>query len=119
MAETLLVVGAGQMGSGIAHLAAQSGLTVRLTDQDPSQVTRGLDRIRQFNQRAVDKGRLSADEAKALIASIHPAADIATGAAGASFAIEAVVERVEVKQAVFEALDAHLAATAVIATNTS
>jgi len=119
MAESLLVVGAGQMGSGIAHLAAQSGLTVRLTDQDPSQVTRGLDRIRQLNQRAVDKGRLSADEAKALIASIHPVADIAAGAAGASFAIEAVVERVEVKQAVFKALDAHLAANAVIATNTS
>ncbi len=117
--ETLLVVGAGQMGSGIAHLAAQSGLSVHLTDQDMTQVERGLGRIRQFTARDVDKGRLTADQAADVLKRIEPVWDIAQGAKGVSFAIEAVVERVDVKQAVFSALDAHLESDAVIATNTS
>ncbi len=119
MGETLLVVGAGQMGGGIAHLAAQSGLEVRLADLDPAQVERAIGRITKLNQRSVEKGRLTSEEAAALIGRIKPVPDVRAGAAGASFAIEAVVERVEVKQAVFSELDAQLGEDAVIATNTS
>ena len=114
--EKIQVVGAGQMGSGIAQVAAQAGLTVRLTDVDEGTLGKGLDAIRKNLYRSVEKGRMSQREMDETIGRIESGPDYAPDA---DLAIEAVVETIEVKTEVFRALDEQLGDEAILATNTS
>jgi len=114
--EKIQVVGAGQMGSGIAQVAAQAGLTVRLTDVDEGTLGKGLDAIRKNLYRSVEKGRISQREMDETIGRIESGTDYAPDA---DLAIEAVVETIEVKTEVFRALDEQLGDEAILATNTS
>ena len=112
------VIGAGNMGAGIAQLAAQSGHAVRLHDAQAGAADAGLNRIAADLDGAVERGKLEAPERDAVLARITIAPDL-TALAGCGLVIEAIVERLEVKQAVFRALEAVLAPGAVLATNTS
>jgi 3-hydroxybutyryl-CoA dehydrogenase len=115
--KTLAVVGAGQMGAGIAQAAAQSGVEVVLIDVSPDFVQKGLAGIRGQLEKAVAKGKLKAQEAQAAAARLR--AGTAEDARGAQFAVEAVTENEDVKKKVFVSLAKALPQDAVLATNTS
>jgi len=115
--KTLAVVGAGQMGAGIAQVAAQSGIEVVLIDVNADLVQKGLAGIRAQLDKAVGKGKLQAAEAQAAVARLKPGT--AEDARNARFAVEAVTENEEVKQKVFAGLAKALPQDAVLASNTS
>jgi 3-hydroxybutyryl-CoA dehydrogenase len=116
--STVAVIGAGQMGSGIAQVAATSGLTVILGDSTYELAERGLGGIKKSLARSVEKGRLAPEDSEAALSRIHPAKDL-SAAGDADMAIEAVVEAVDVKLAVMEQLDSIMKPDAIIASNTS
>ena len=116
--QTLMVIGAGQMGSGIAQVAAQAGLTVYLRDIEDRFVQRGLAGIRKNLERDVEKGRKTPADRDAILGRIHGTVDLAP-AAGADLVIEAVIENLELKKGLFRELDAICPPAAILATNTS
>jgi 3-hydroxybutyryl-CoA dehydrogenase len=115
--RTMAVVGAGQMGSGIAQVAAQSGLEVLLIDVKPELVQKGLSGIKAQMEKAVGKGKLKPEEAQSTLAHLHPGSIESAGAA--QFAVEAVTENEEVKKKVFQGLAKAMPQDAILATNTS
>jgi 3-hydroxybutyryl-CoA dehydrogenase len=116
--ERVFVAGAGLMGHGIAQVHAAIGKGVLLYEPDIARAAAGLERIAANLQRAVDKGRLTADEREATLARIEPTAD-ASAVAGADLAIEAVFEDAAVKTELWRELDRRAPAHAIFATNTS
>jgi len=116
--NTFCVVGSGQMGSGIAQVAAASGLQVIMTDISQEFIDRGLDTIRRFLSRSVEKGKLSKEEMDALLGRIRTATDI-RAAGEADFVVEAATEEESVKFKIFSDLDAACPAHTVLSTNTS
>jgi 3-hydroxybutyryl-CoA dehydrogenase len=114
--EKIQVVGAGQMGSGIAQVAAHAGLVVHLADVDETALGKGLETIEKNLSRSVEKERISQEEMDEALARIESGTEYA---ADADLAIEAVVEAAEVKAEVFRALDERLGEDAILATNTS
>jgi 3-hydroxybutyryl-CoA dehydrogenase len=118
MAGRLAVIGAGLMGSGIAQVAAQAGWQVTLRDLDGASVQRGLDAIRGSLERFAAKGTLPADQVPATLDRITPTTELEP-AAEADIVVEAVFERLDVKQEVFRSLDRLCRPDAVLATNTS
>jgi 3-hydroxybutyryl-CoA dehydrogenase len=115
--KTLAVVGAGQMGAGIAQVAAQSGIEVLLIDVNPDLVQKGLSGIRAQLDKAVGKGKLKPEEAQAAVSRLK--AGTPEDARAAQFAVEAVTENEEVKRKVFQGLARAMPQDAVLATNTS
>lgn len=118
MAKKLSVIGAGLMGSGIAQVAAQAGWQVSLRDLDEAATKRGVDGIRRSLQKFAAKGTISGEEAEAALARITPTIDL-DAAGEADVVIEAVFEKLEIKQEVFRALDRICKPEAVLGTNTS
>jgi 3-hydroxybutyryl-CoA dehydrogenase len=116
--ETIGVVGAGQMGSGIAHVAAQAGLSVVLSDVKQPFVERGLDSIDKNLQRAVDKGKLGAADKATVLSRIAITTDLERFAR-CDLAIEAVSEDLAIKSRIFSELDHVCRAGVILASNTS
>ncbi len=116
--KSIAVVGAGTMGAGIAQLAAKHRCDVHLIDLNPDVLTRAIEGITKRLDRSVEKGRTTADDRDAQLARIHPIGEIGD-LSDVELAIEAVVENLDVKKKVFEALERATPATAVLATNTS
>jgi 3-hydroxybutyryl-CoA dehydrogenase len=116
--DRMAVVGAGQMGAGIAQVAAQVGVAVVLIDSVPAAAQAGRERIAGLLERAVGKGKLAAADRDATLARIQTATRIAE-AKGVSFAVEAVTENEALKKQIFQELDAVAAPSAVLASNTS
>ncbi len=116
--ETIGVVGAGTMGSGIAHVVARSGLRVLLCDVEQRFLDRSLTQIRANLGREAAKGKLSETEIEPTIARIVTTTD-RDSLSSSDFAIEAATERFELKAEIFRALDRLLSPTAILATNTS
>jgi 3-hydroxyacyl-CoA dehydrogenase len=112
------VVGAGTMGGEIAQVIAAADVPVVLKDVDQRFVDAGLDKARQVTEATVEKGKLTPEQAEALLGRIHPALDY-DGFGDVDFVIEAVPERMEVKQTVFADLDAATPGHAILASNTS
>jgi 3-hydroxyacyl-CoA dehydrogenase/enoyl-CoA hydratase/3-hydroxybutyryl-CoA epimerase len=112
------VLGAGLMGSGIAHVAARGGLDVILLDVNAEAAERGFDHIRWQQQTAVERGRAGEAEARAVVERVRPTADYAR-LADAELVIEAVFENREVKAEVTRRAEAVLGGDAVFASNTS
>ena len=110
--EHVLVVGAGQMGAGIAQVVAASGRRVSLYDAQPGATDRALDVIRRSLGRLAEKGGPPAEE---VLARIETVDDLLS----ADLMIEAVVEDAEVKEGIFKRADAELPPEAVLASNTS
>jgi 3-hydroxybutyryl-CoA dehydrogenase len=116
--QRVFVAGAGLMGHGIAQVHAAIGLEVDLYEPEIPRATAGRDRIAGNLERAVAKGRLAADDRDAVLARIHPVADL--GAVGhADLVIEAVFEDESVKTALWAELDRRAPAHAIFASNTS
>jgi 3-hydroxybutyryl-CoA dehydrogenase len=116
--ERVAVIGAGQMGSGIAQVAAQAGLQVVLLDSVPGLAERAHQKLAGGLQRLVEKGKMAGDQRQAILDRIRPGKSV-DDAAGAGLAIEAIVEREEPKVELFRQLDALLPAEAILASNTS
>ncbi len=116
--NTLMVVGAGQMGAGIAQVAAQAGLKVYLRDVEQRFVDRGLAGIAKNLARDVEKGRKTAAEMAAIQARITGTV-APDPAAECDLVIEAIIENLEAKVALFRDLDARCPAHAILASNTS
>ena len=114
--EKIQVVGAGQMGSGIAQVAAQAGLAVHLADIEQEMVERGLETIKKNLSGSVDKERISQEEMDEAMGRIESGTEYAPDA---DLAIEAVPETLDIKTKVFQALDEQLKDEAILATNTS
>ena len=112
------VVGAGQMGNGIAHVFATAGFPVVLQDVKPEFVSKGLATIDKNLQRAVDKGKLDADTKAAVLKRIATTVGLGD-LAGCDFVVEAATEDFAVKQTLFRELDSLCGPHAILATNTS
>jgi 3-hydroxybutyryl-CoA dehydrogenase len=116
--ETIGVIGAGQMGAGIAQVAAQSGYRVLLSDREIALAEKGKAGIAKRLGAAVEKGKATATDAEAALARIETVGDYAAfGDAG--IVIEAATEREEIKRAIFAEVGAAMGGDAILATNTS
>ncbi|HEY8182404.1 MAG TPA: 3-hydroxybutyryl-CoA dehydrogenase [Thermoanaerobaculia bacterium] len=116
--KNIVVIGAGTMGNGIAHTAAASGLSATLIDVDRSILDRALNTISSNLQRGVDKGKMSADDKQAALGRIRTATDD-QAIANADIVVEAIIEKFEVKQALFQKLDSLAPKECILASNTS
>lgn len=114
----LLVAGAGQMGAGIAQVAAVAGLDVVMIDVADEFIAKGMAGIEKGLGRLVDKGRMEADARDAALARIATSTDLAAGA-DADLFVEAAPESVEIKKGLFERAAATLRDDAILASNTS
>lgn len=116
--QKVMVIGAGQMGSGIAQVCAQAGYEVILNDMKDEFFERGLSTITKNLSRDVEKGRKTEDEKSAILARITKSLTI-EDAKNADIIIEAAVENMEIKQTIFKQLDEIAPQHAILATNTS
>ncbi|MEE4540686.1 3-hydroxyacyl-CoA dehydrogenase family protein [Streptomyces sp. V4-01] len=118
MAKKLAVIGAGLMGAGIAQVSAQAGYEVTLRDVTDEALARGKDAIAASYAKFVAKERMTAADAEAALARVTTTTDL-EAAADADIVVEAVFEKIEVKQEIFAALDKIVRDDAVLASNTS
>jgi 3-hydroxybutyryl-CoA dehydrogenase len=116
--QKIMVVGAGQMGSGIAQVCAMAGYDVFLHDLKQEYVDRGLSTITKNLTRQVEKGRMTEEEKESILNRITPSFDL-NNARNIDLVIEAVVENMEVKTSIFSQLDEIAPEHAILATNTS
>ena len=116
--KKIMVVGAGQMGAGIAQVAAQAGVKVILNDIKQEFVSRGIARIEKTLEKDVTKGKKTAEEKAAILANITPSIAL-EDATDCDVVIEAAMENLEVKKNIFQKLDQVCPAHAILATNTS
>ncbi|MFK7920525.1 MAG: 3-hydroxyacyl-CoA dehydrogenase NAD-binding domain-containing protein [Bacteroidia bacterium] len=112
------VIGAGSMGSGIAQLASSHGHEVFLFDQSEESLDKARAKIRKILNRLVEKGKIEPSQADGTFNRIHPAFDYAQ-LSDCSLVIEAVVERLDVKQKIFRKLEEFIPQNCILATNTS
>jgi 3-hydroxybutyryl-CoA dehydrogenase len=113
------VIGAGTMGHGIAQVAAMAGMDVALFDAFEGAAGKGLGKIRENLDKGVERGKVTVDARDAALARLRVESTIDAAAADAGLVIEAVVESLDVKTALFAELDRIAPATAILATNTS
>ncbi len=112
------IIGSGTMGHGIAHVCAQAGMTVRLHDADAGRLAAALGKVKANLDKGVEKGKVSPDERDGALSRLH-AAPALSDLADCDLVIEAVPEKLALKQELFGALDTIVGADAVFATNTS
>ena len=116
--QTFGVIGAGQMGNGIAQVAAASGLSVIMNDIKDEFVQKGLNNITKLLNRAVDKGKLNGADKDAILGRIRTSVNIGD-MSGADFVVEAATEREDLKFKIFRDLDGICEPSVILATNTS
>jgi 3-hydroxybutyryl-CoA dehydrogenase len=112
------VIGAGQMGTGIAHVVALGGYDVLLHDISAERLEAGIDQIKRNMSRQVVRGLISQDDMDGAMKLIKPAGELQT-IGGADLAIEAATENEETKKTIFKALGPHLSDKTLLASNTS
>ncbi|UDF03857.1 3-hydroxybutyryl-CoA dehydrogenase [Asticcacaulis sp. AND118] len=112
------VIGAGQMGSGIAQVCAQAGYEVFLYDQQATAIARSIEKINKGIARSVEKGVITAETAATAVTLVKPAA-MASELSTCDLVIEAATEDEEVKKAIFKSVSEHLKPEAILASNTS
>ncbi len=117
--QTVTVVGAGNMGSGIAQAFASGGFKVTLNDVSAEAVAKGLERIRKPLEKRVAEGKMPQADLDALLSRLTPQPDLKAAVADADLVIEAVFEDLKVKQELFAKLDGLAPAKTLLATNTS
>ncbi|QUW21140.1 3-hydroxybutyryl-CoA dehydrogenase [Sporosarcina sp. Marseille-Q4063] len=116
--QKVMVIGAGQMGGGIAQVCAQAGYDILLNDIKEESYTKGLAVISKNLSRNVEKGRMSEEEKTAVLGRITKSLDL-QDAKNADIVIEAAVENMEVKRSIFAKLDEIAPDHAILASNTS
>jgi 3-hydroxybutyryl-CoA dehydrogenase len=117
--DQITVLGAGTMGHGIAHVAAQAGYRTILFDIDDSAVERGMSKIRANLDKGVEKGKVAPEERDRTLANLSVSTDLEPATAAADIVIEAVPERADIKQELFRTIDRVTADTCIYASNTS
>ena len=117
--ERIAVVGGGTMGNGIAHVCAQAGRRVTLVDTEQDLLERALNTIFKNLDRQVKKEIISAGEKDETVNRISTTVDLEEGVEGAELVVEAVPEKIALKEKIFRALDESAPADAILATNTS
>jgi len=115
--RTIAVIGAGQMGSGIAQVCATNGYRVLLSDASLERAQQGKDKIARIVKKQAEKGKLDRDQAAELLTRIVPKS--ADDVAEADLAVEAATEEQKLKIEIFKAVDARLRPEALLASNTS
>lgn len=116
--KKIMVIGAGQMGSGIAQVCAQAGFHVVLNDMNEAALEKGLGNIEKLLTRAVEKERINEEDKEATLARLTSSSSL-EAASDCDLVIEAVIENMDVKASVFQQLDEIAPAHAILATNTS
>src|SRR5688572_19875569 len=116
--EHVGVVGAGTMGAGIAQTFAQSGVRVTLVDTFPDALARGADKVRAGIGKMAEKGLLAPPAAESAVKNLATAGSL-DALKSVGLVVEAVPEKTELKESVFQTLDALLAPGAILASNTS
>ena len=116
--QTIGVIGAGQMGNGIAHVFAQAGFSVLIQDISEAFAAKGVATVDKNLQRGVDKGKMTAEEKVATLGRIRTTTKLEDLAA-CDIVIEAATEKWEVKKQIFETLDKVCKPGAILASNTS
>ena len=117
--KKICVLGAGLMGSGIAQISAEAGFDVSMRDIEDRFVQGGLNMIKKNYERAIGKGKMTKEQADALLSKIKGTLDIAEAVKGAQVVIEAVIENMDLKKQVYKELDQFSAKDTILATNTS
>jgi 3-hydroxybutyryl-CoA dehydrogenase len=118
MSDRIAVIGAGQMGNGIAHVFAQAGYAVTMIDVAAAALEKGKGTIASNLERQVKKGTIDAAARDATLARVATSSDIAA-AAGATLVVEAATENVDLKYRIFADMDRLASPDAILATNTS
>ena len=116
--QSIGVIGAGQMGNGIAHVSAQAGLTVVMQDISEAFAAKGVANIDKNLQRGVDKGKMTAEEKAAILGRIRTTTKL-EDLADCDIVVEAATENWVIKKQIFETLDKVCKAGAILASNTS
>jgi len=117
--KKICVLGAGLMGSGIAQVSAEAGYEVSMRDIEDRFVQGGLNIIKKNYERAISKGKMSQEQADALLSKVKGTLDMAEAVKGAAVVMEAVIENMDLKKQVYKELDQLCAKETVLATNTS
>ncbi|HTK51127.1 MAG TPA: 3-hydroxybutyryl-CoA dehydrogenase [Gemmatimonadaceae bacterium] len=118
MTDRVAVIGAGQMGNGIAHVFAQSGMPVTMVDVSEDALQRGRSTIEKNMDRQVKKNALSADDKQAALGRIATSTEL-RAAADATLIVEAATENIDLKFRIFSDLDRLAAPGTILASNTS
>ena len=116
--KTVGIIGAGQMGSGIAHVCALAGYDVLLNDVNSDQINKGLEAVRRYLERQVSKGQMTQGVMDEVLGRVRPAADYAA-LKDADIVIEAATENEAIKKEIFRGVCEHLKPEALLASNTS
>ena len=117
--KKVLVIGAGQMGSGIAQVMAQGGMDVVIRDIKDEFVQRGIAGINKNLTKSVEKGKLAAEEKEAIMKRICGVVDLDAAACNVDLVVEAAVENLALKKDIFQTLDSLCPAHTILASNTS
>ena len=118
MSDVIAVIGAGQMGNGIAHVCASAGLAVTMIDVSEAALAKGRANIEKNFERQIKKGSIDAAARDAALARVSTSGDLGA-VKGATFAIEAATENADLKFMIFAELDRLADVTAILASNTS
>lgn len=116
--KKIMVIGSGQMGGGIAQVAAQAGLQVVLNDIDAALIDKRVAFIDKTLSRNVEKGRITEEDKQAALARLVPSTDL-QDAADVDFVVEAASENMAIKEQIFRKLDEIARPGVILATNTS
>ncbi|MDF2499582.1 MAG: 3-hydroxybutyryl-CoA dehydrogenase [Anaerosporomusa subterranea] len=117
--KRVLLIGAGQMGSGIAQVMAQGGLEVKIHDIKEEFVLKGIAGIERNLAKSVEKGKLTADQMKDVMSRISGVVDLDAASCDVDLVVEAAIENMEIKKTIFQQLDQFCPAHTILATNTS
>ncbi|MBK9973608.1 MAG: 3-hydroxyacyl-CoA dehydrogenase family protein [Planctomycetes bacterium] len=117
--EHVAVIGAGTMGHGIAHVAAGAGFKVALYDIQQDFVDRGLKNITANLDKGIERGKTTPEQKAATLANIRTTVDLSTAARGAQLVIEAIPEKIELKQDLYARLEAICGKETIFGSNTS
>jgi len=117
--KKVAVIGAGDMGHGIAELFAINGFDVSLMDKFPDMLEKGKSRIAASVAKLVERGKITQDVAKAALSRLSYFGDMAKAVEGADLIVEAVPESLNLKKSVFKEASEHASPEAIYASNTS
>jgi len=119
MIKKLCVIGAGTMGAGIAQVAAENGIETTIQDVDEKFVQRGLDTIKTFIAKKLEKGKLNQADHDLILGRVKGTTNLEEAVAGADMVIEAIFENMEIKQKIFAELDRLCPKEVILSSNTS